>query len=254
MTDDPVRLLDESDSELLRSLLGAAREEQPRSAALQGTLAAVGIGAATAVSASAASAASAAAVGSVKGASSASTALIVAKWLGIGLLTGVVATTAMYGVSDALSPPSPPPKPVQPPPVPLTPPPRPALNTAPPEPPVASALPEAVPPPPALPSLPPSAETPEDPSSALSAEVAALDGARNALKSGNAPRALAQLEGYERRFPDARMLPEALFIRMEAFTLKGDKTGALVVAERIVRLYPSSPHAARARALLAAAK
>ncbi len=112
MSDDPVRLLDEGQSELLRSLLSAAREEQPRLAALESTLAAVGTGAVLASAGTATTATSAAAahgalgtasLGAAKGVAS-STLVIVVKWLAIGAVVGVAATSTVYGVSGALAP------------------------------------------------------------------------------------------------------------------------------------------------------
>ena len=263
MTDEPTRLLDESESELLRALLGAAREEQPQPAALRRTLTAVGVGVSAVAVASSSNARAAVATSATAGGASLTsakaavpTSLIVGKWLGFGLITGLVATTAVYTVSDAMTPDRPAEPPaavVSPQPTPLAPA---APTTLPNE--VASAVSAApsIEPAPAavsgaLPALSASTAEPEPP---LAVEVATLDSARHALKTGDPARALSLLDGYERRFPDARMLPEALFIRMQAFNRKGDDSGALAVAERIVRTFPKSPHAARARALLAAAK
>jgi TolA-binding protein len=116
-----------------------------------------------------------------------------------------------------------------------------------------------IPPPPATVKPPPTpaSAAPEPSPSArgtLAAEVAALDSARQALGAGNASRTLELLNGYEARFPDAGMLPEALYLRLEAFTLEGDQSNAEAIARRILRVYPSSPHAARARAVLGASK
>jgi hypothetical protein len=267
MTDDPVRLLDEGGGELLRSLLSAAREEEPEAAALRRTLIAVGVGAAlttTAASASAASvtagAASAggvsgvggtAAVGTAKGAAS-SMALVVAKWLAIGALTGTVASSAVYSVSGALAPPphadsSAPVLPVTP----VVP-----QNSLRPRDPVEL---QEIPRPPAVVSAPVPAPAIAEPvgsqpkgdlGAPLAAEVAALDNARQALRASDAARTLDLLANYETTFPEGRMLPEALYLRLEAFTLRGDKSNAEAVARRILRVYPSSPHAARARAVL----
>jgi hypothetical protein len=257
MTDDPVRLLDEGGSGLLRALLSAAREEQPPGAALRHTLTAVGVGAAlTAHGASAASAAGTAravggaALGSAKGAAK-STLVVVVKWLSIGALTGGVASSALYAVSGALTPP-----PARVAPSAAA---EPALAVSPGPPPAAARVadvpeipaPPAVVTPPAPQAAVPAPSQPEaDPGAPLSAEVAALDSVRQAVKLADAPRALALLSDYEARFPDGRMLPEALYLRLEAFTMKGDKSDAEAVARRILRVYPSSPHAARARAVL----
>ena len=89
-----------------------------------------------------------------------------------------------------------------------------------------------------------------DSSAPLAAEVAALDSARQALAAGDAARTLELLNGYEAHFSEPRMMPEALYLRLEAFSLQGDKSDMEAVARRILRLYPASPHSARARAVL----
>jgi TolA-binding protein len=251
MTDDPVRLLDEEDSGMIHTLLSAAREEQPHSAALRRTLAAVGVG--TALTAHAGSAARAATLGSAKGATPA--LAVVAKWLAIGAVSGGLASSAVYAVSGALAPSSPPAAtsaaPTATPALAPVPAPRALPGTAPTAELQESPTPAVVVSPPALQPSAPVASSPEpDPGPPLSAEVAALDSARKAAKAADADRALALLADYETRFPDARMLPEALYLRLEAFTLKGDRSNAEAVARRILRVYPSSPHAARARAVL----
>jgi TolA-binding protein len=256
MTDDPVRLLDEGGSELLRSLLSAAREEQPRDAALESTLAAVGVAAAgasaagTAATTAAHGALGAASLGSTKAAAS-STLLIVVKWLGIGAVVGAVATQTVYGVSGVFAPAARPvPSAVV---VPLA---APVVPNAPKVAPPIGQLPDVPAPPPPVISAPavvaqPSAAPAEaDTSTPLAAEVAALDGARQALASGDAAHALDLLNDYDARFPAPRMMPEALYLRLQAFILQGDKSDSEAVARRILRVYPSSPHAARARAVL----
>ena len=280
MTDDPIRLLDDEGSDLLKSLISAGREEEPQAAALRRTLVAVGVAgvlsttsaaaassAATAASASgtpavgalaggsasaSAAATGTAAAGAAKGVAS-STLIVVAKWLAVGALTGTVASSAVYGVSGALksapvasSPSS----------VGLT---RAAPKVLPRQPNVGDELreipappPVEVTPPPAAPAPAPAALEPsaERAASSLSAEVTALDNARQALGAGDAPRTLELLNGYETRFREPRMLPEALYLRLEAYTLKGDRSSAEAVARRILLVYPTSPHAARARAML----
>jgi len=262
MTDDPIRLLDEGGSELLRTLISAAREEEPERAALQRTLIAVGVAAAlTTATASASGAVGSAGVGGASGAAgtvalgsaksvASSTLLVVVKWLAIGALTGTIASSAVYGVTGALTP-----QPSVISSAPLlqdtvkAPPSLPRAVTAP-------NLPE-IPPPPAIVTPPPqvaagpaASQPAPDVGAPLAAEVAALDGARQALGSSDAERTLQLLNGYEARFPEARMLPEALYLRLEAYTLKVDKSNAEGVARRILRVYPSSPHAARARTVL----
>ena len=262
MTDDPVRLLDEGGSELLRSLISAGREEEPEPAALRRTLIAVGVaGAVTSAAASASTIGTAAGsgttgvagpavLGSAKAAAS-STALVVVKWLALGAIAGTIASSVGFGVSAALTP-------------------APLVESAAPRiqdtpvvsqspshiAPAVKELPEipappAIAPPPAQIAPEPAVSAPKaEPGAPLAAEVAALDSARQTLRAGDAARTLDLLGGYERRFPEGRMLPEALYLRLEAFTLQGDQSSAEAVARRILLVYPSSPHAARARAVL----
>jgi hypothetical protein len=281
MTDDPIRLLDDEGSPLLKSLISAGREEEPHAAALRRTLAAVGVAgvlsttsaaaaashvataagasgtpavgalASGSASASAAATSTVAAAGAAKGAA-ASSVLLVAKWLAIGALTGTVASSAVYGVSGVLTP-------------------APAASSVsrvettpsvpqvlPPQPSVRDELREIPAPPPVevVPSAPAAAPAPVNPEpsaerrGSLAAEVTALDGARQALGAGDAARTLELLDGYEVRFREPRMLPEVLYLRLEAFTLRGERSSAEAVARRIVLVYPTSPHAARARAVL----
>ncbi|MES1174488.1 MAG: hypothetical protein ABUL62_09165 [Myxococcales bacterium] len=273
MAEDPVRLFDESGSALLKSLLSAARDEAPNHAALQRTLTAVGVGSAliaTAGTASAAAAGSvvaaqgvagAASLGGAKGVASA-TLLVVIKWLGAGAIAGILATSAIYAVTEsALPPPSAAPVPVGKATAPAIVKARsgaavPALEA--PEQiaePTASAAPAA---PSAAPVASVIASAPQpisvsaevDPAAPLAAELALLDSARQALAAGNSARALRALNDYDVRFEHPNLAPEALYLRLEALTLQGDKAGTQAVARRLLRSYPNGPHAARARSVL----
>jgi len=236
------------------------------------TLAAVGVGvgvtlkaaaslastssaAGTGVSAKSAGVAGTVAAAATKGAS-VSTAVLVGKWLVIGAVTGAVASTTVYGVSGAFAPAAS----------------GSAARTSAPV--TAEAHAEQARPSlqreslrreqasehessepsstPQVVSAPPSLSATVEPSSSLALEVAALDDARRALAAGNAAGVLTRLQGYESRFPEARMLPEALYLRLEAFTLNGDSVNARGVAPQILQNYPTSPQASRARVVLAA--
>jgi hypothetical protein len=281
MTDDPIRLLDDEGSELLKSLISAGREEEPQAAALRRTLVAVGVAGVLSTTSAAAAASNAAtaagasgspAVGALAGGSASasaaatstavagaaksvasSTLIVVAKWLAVGALTGTVASSAVYGVSGALTP-APVassasavgPTPSAPKVLPRRSNPADEVREIPAPPPI-----EVPPPPPAVGPAPAAAEpSAERAGSSLAAEVMALDSARQALGAGDAPRTLDLLNGYEARFREPRMLPEVLYLRLEAFTLKGERANAEAVARRILLVYPTSPHAARARAVL----
>jgi hypothetical protein len=84
----------------------------------------------------------------------------------------------------------------------------------------------------------------------LAAEVAFIDGARALLASGQAEQGLSHLRRYEQEFPEARLLPEVLFLRMETCDRLGRSGEARAAAARLVRGFAQSPHAARARKLL----
>jgi hypothetical protein len=84
----------------------------------------------------------------------------------------------------------------------------------------------------------------------LAAEVAFIDRARGLLAAGQAEQGLQLLSGYERQFPEARLLPEVLFLRLETCDRLGRRAEARSAAQRLVDGFPKSPHAARARQLL----
>jgi len=280
MSEDPVRLFDDSGSELLKSLLSAAREEEPHQTALHRTLRAVGIGSLVIATASTAIASGAsvggstaaqgvtgaAALGSAKSLAG-QTLLVVIKWLGVGAVAGMLATSAIYAVSEpALPAPRAPQGVVEvtmPPtttkarsaaaqPAPSGPEahaqleahaePEPAAQVA------AAPRPVASPVAPAPQPLSVAAEV--DPAAQLAAELALLDNARQALAAGSATRALRSLNDYDLRFEHPNLAPEALYLRLEALTLQGDKAGTEAVARRLLGSYPRGPHAARARSVL----
>jgi hypothetical protein len=84
----------------------------------------------------------------------------------------------------------------------------------------------------------------------LSAEVAFVDRGRAALQRGDGPGTLQSLAGYEAAFPKHQLLPEVLFLRMEAFSRAGQSEVARALARRIVAQGAAGPQAARARELL----
>jgi len=59
------------------------------------------------------------------------------------------------------------------------------------------------------------------------------------------------LRTYEREFPEARLLPEVLFLRFETCARLGRTNEARSAAQRLLDGFPRSPHAARARQVLA---
>jgi hypothetical protein len=239
-------------SQLGLTLVRAGRDEWPSDDALSRTLTAVGAGAAVvAVTTGATAGASAGAKGGA--------ALIgfgsVVKWLGMGAAGGAVVAGIAHGVS------APPPLRVSN--TVVTSPARPADGalTSPDEPRERA---RSVPEPEAAPTSEPVTPAPkqavapsvsrgsddEERGVPLAAEVALVDRARGALASGDPARTLRELERYEALFPDRRLAPEVLYLRMEAHVAAGHDALARETAERSVRLFPRSPHAARARSIL----
>jgi hypothetical protein len=239
-------------SSLGPTLLGAGRDERPSDEALARTLAAVGAGAAVIAVASGVAGAGLSAGTAAKGGAALVSFGSVVKWLGMGALGGVVVAGVAHGITPpqgprfemsssvgvALSPIAPPAA-------------RPEL------PPKAAAAasaetdrgeaPKAAPPPRAA---PPSLDDAEEGGVPLAAEVALVDRARAALGSGKPGHALDELRGYEAAFPEPRLLPEVLYLRLEAHLAAGDAARARSVAEQSIRRFPRSPHAARARQVL----
>lgn len=81
--------------------------------------------------------------------------------------------------------------------------------------------------------------------SALRAEVAALDAVRSTLASGNAAGALSFLEAYFRTFPRGRLRLEAEVLRIDSLA-KGGQTGdAKRYAQEFLKRHPNSVLAGR---------
>jgi TolA-binding protein len=280
---DPDRLVHRASDGLMRSMLSAAREEAPHSSAKQRTILAFAAGAAVLGTAGAAGAngaalaggagvakagggaalvsagagAAAGTVGSAVVAGSGATtgitgttALLVAKWLGIGVMSGVLTA----GTANELARPSRDPAAET----------RAAISgdetpraVAAPAPlverrPAEREVPQAAAPDsPPVRRFEPSPPPQIDDSRALAREVSSIDGAREALRTKDPDRALAELSRYERAFPSGSLAPEALYLQLEALLQRGDQFRARAVAEKLLRAHPKSPQAARARAVLA---
>ncbi len=84
----------------------------------------------------------------------------------------------------------------------------------------------------------------------LAEEIALFDRARAALDAGEADRALGLLDTYESRFRSGAFGQEAEVLRVQALLRRGDRARASSVGERFLAAHPSSPHAARIRAIL----
>jgi hypothetical protein len=257
---DPDRISQRS-SGLAAELLRAGAEEQPGGAGRERTLAALGISGAALTATTAANAAAAAGTAGAMGvtATKVVTAGVLAKWVGVGIVSGIVLSGAAAVVSGPAPSASAPvvalraapsvtatpsveaPKPVVPEPTAPV-----ALVGSAPEPPWVA--------PSAAPHVVAASPAPTEPAlevgAPLAAEVAFIDRARALLASGRAEQGLAELRRYEQEFPEARLLPEVLFLRMETCGRLGRDSEARTAASRLLEGFPRSPHAARARKLL----
>lgn len=260
---DPERISQRS-AGLSAQLLQAGADEEPGAQGMQRTLAALGVSTAVVATTSTASAVAGSAKLSAAGGASAGTAVaggalkaasttLLVKWIGIGVVGGV----GLAGVAAVATTPTPP-EPQAPvivaaarraeaPQVAPVEPVRPSASVALPEP-------EAPAPPAAVAArggvAEPAAEPPLEVGAPLAAEVSYVDRARALLRSGQTEQGLSLLQGYEQTFPEARLLPEVLFLRLETCDRLGRKGEAQAAAQRLLDGFPKSPHAARARKVL----
>jgi hypothetical protein len=245
---DPERLLDQLPGDLGRTLIEAGVDEQPSDAARRRALVAIGVGVPVfgiAGVALGASAAQGAAAGSASALVSGSmvTGIVIAKWLGAGVVAGALATATAHFVQQptaseravpvaAVAVAAPP-----------------AQVVAVPDPVVADTPIVAEPEPePARAVAPAEVSVAED--MPLAREVAFVDRARALLEGGSGRAAADALGTYEREFEQPKLLPEVWFLRMRAAESSGDMAGARILATRLVDVFPRSPHTARARELL----
>jgi hypothetical protein len=269
---DPTRLVEKRG--LAGSLLRVGAEELPSRDHVRRVALAIGAGAALGSSTAAATGAAAGTAGSViSKAGGPVTFAVLGKWLGIGTLTGVLTVTSAAQVermrarsvaADApvptvevaapalapvafVAPDVPPPPEVEAIPAPPA---KPSVSPAPPAPGRA----KVVEPAPAMneETLPQAAPSRTDDGAAaeLAPEIAFVDRAWQALQRRDHDRALSELATYELRFPDLRLHPEVLFLRMEAERQLGHTENAVALARQIVSVYPRSAQAARARSIL----
>jgi TolA-binding protein len=109
----------------------------------------------------------------------------------------------------------------------------------------AAAAPRRRPPPAAVASV---ARAPRD---TLAEEEQLLETARGSMAAAPA-QALKALDQHQRRFPNGELTPERLYLSAEASRRLGDRAGARVKAQRLVRAYPRSVYAERLATLLGA--
>jgi hypothetical protein len=82
-------------------------------------------------------------------------------------------------------------------------------------------------------------------------DVALLDAARRALRSGDAGAALGQLDRYEQARQTHTLDQEAQLLRIDALLSSGQRDMARKLASQYLAVHPSDAHSARLRALLA---
>jgi len=263
---DPPRLLDQATGTLTSRLLRAGVDEQPSDVVLRRTLAAAGTGIAIA------STTTAAAAGSGATGVAPVTLLALAKWVGVGTLGGLVTITAatQLGAPRARSTDQGAPTHVE-----AAPTLQRGLKTetkganipvitaddtsATPSSPVMALREKASPDPrraneTSEPHDPPSLAAPVptlvNPPAPLAEEVSFVDRGWASIRSREYARVLADLAVYERRFPNMSLLPEVLFLRMQAESELGNPDRAKAYARRILSAFPQSPQSARARDVL----
>jgi hypothetical protein len=257
---DPERISKRA-SGLAAQLLRAGADEQPSEVSVERTLAALGVSAAALTTTTAAAAAGGAQLSSATAASAggakAATLTLLAKWVGVGVVGGIgLASVATVATAPKSAEPAAQASVVVAPAVSaaakkLAPAPQPSAAVV-----AAEEPPVDVAPTPAAPHVAPSAAPAVAPEpvlevgTPLAAEVAYVDRARALVASGQSAQGLALLRGYEHDFPEARLLPEVLFLQLETLDRLGRSGEARAAARRLVDGFPQSPHANRARKLL----
>jgi len=213
-------------------------------------------GAAVGGAGAAVSGAGAAASGAPLAGAGLTTAVGVAKWVGIGMLAGTVTTatvSTMVGPSESERPSAAA--------APWT-----APSGTPASPPAAAPLPRlpATPPAPSsepvpqetsssLPSVTPVPDAPRSATSSLAAEARRLEAAQTALNEGNATAALVELDYYERDHARGVLSEEAAATRVLALCAAGRVAEARRAAGQFVARFPGSPLLARVRGSCATA-
>jgi hypothetical protein len=79
----------------------------------------------------------------------------------------------------------------------------------------------------------------------LEAEVRALDDIQRAVSDGHALEALDAVDAFHREFPRAQLAADAEGLAIEALLARGDTDAAAERAARFLERYPSDPHAPR---------
>lgn len=270
-------LIESSSSARGRELLRAARADGPRPGSSQRTLVALGVAAGTSAAAASAAASSAqVGMGKAAGMASASLPTLAAKWLLVGTLGGLALASGAQLVMPEATPSARPTRGAEGSHVPVSERARPTVTprlvpTA-----EAVAAAPAANAEPALgvlrtpdrqasaparlsaslngalqPPTAPSQATFDTPEHKLLHDVALLDAARRALRSGDAGSALSELDRYAQARLTHTLDQEAQLLRIDALLASGQRDMARKLASQYLALHPSDAHSARLRALLA---
>jgi hypothetical protein len=221
------------------ALLRSADRDRPTSRSLPAALAALGVGSAIASSAAGAQSAAAATAGFATAAAKWSGVVAISKWVAVVAIGGaVVASGVVYlQPSAAVKKPATAPKSVAAPQVAA---------------PASASPPEASRPTVVKPAAANSRASKKPPVSQpdIRSEIATLDAARTSLRAGDATETLATLDRYDRTFAKTGSLRlEATALRIEALVRTGDRPKAVALARAFLSRHPTSPYAARVRAL-----
>lgn len=262
-------LVESSSSARARLLLRAARADGPGPSAASRTLRALGVVGTTAKVALAAGGAAAPAGAIVTGAGASSLAMIAAKWVLVGMLggTALASGAALVFSEEPAAPAAPPISTVTAAPANAAPAaaaaaeqnldgstaaPAPATSATPKSPRAsANLLSSASSPTETAPVAAPSQAAFESPEqSRLLHDIALLDDARRALRSGNATQAKAALQRYENERLSHVLDREAQLLRIDVLTALGERAQARQLAAQYVTTFPNDAHVERLRALL----
>lgn len=259
MSDSLRPLLSDASDHRIAEVLRAGLDDGPSAESAAWSARALGIGSAVALTAAAAASASATkAAGAGTGA--ASLLSVIAKWFALGALMGGVVSVPLVlqsaPASDSPTRMAASPRvvvatpstqfsapPVQEAPEPESPESRSTTPAAP-----LRAATTGEPLPAAAPALPPEASVagfPSVPKSTLELEIAALDAARGALKSGNPAGALAAIDRYDRSASPHALAAEARLLRVQALVASGRQGEAASIARAVLSTGANDAYACR---------
>ncbi len=77
--------------------------------------------------------------------------------------------------------------------------------------------------------------------STLMEEIRLLDRVRDAMSVGAPRRALAEIQGYDQRYPRGALGPEATVLRIEALDQAGDSQSARALGRQFLAQHPKNP-------------